>query len=107
MFMGLKNFEINGVNNDFLEIHYSGSDKIFLPVENIELISQLGLSDAKLDKLGSANWQMRKATAKNKIRLIAEKLIKVAAERNLCTQEDFSAKDLFQEFCDRFLMKRL
>ena len=54
MFMGLKNFEINGVNNDFLEINYSGSDKIFLPVENIELISQLGLSDAKLDKLGSA-----------------------------------------------------
>ena len=42
MFMGLKNFEINGVNNDFLEINYSGSDKIFLPVENIELISPLG-----------------------------------------------------------------
>ncbi len=103
MFMGLKNFEINGVNNDFLEINYSGSDKIFLPVENIELISQLGLSDAKLDKLGSANWQMRKATAKNKIKLIAEKLIKVAAERKLVKTKKISLqKDLFQEFCDRF-----
>ncbi len=103
MFMGLKNFEINGVNNDFLEINYAGSDKIFLPVENIELISQLGLSDAKLDKLGSANWQMRKATVKNKIKLIAEKLIKVAAERKLVNTKKISLqKDLFQEFCDRF-----
>ena len=59
-----------GINNDFLEINYADSDKIFLPVENIELISPLGLSDAKLDKLGSANWQMRKATVKNKIKLI-------------------------------------
>ena len=103
MFMGLKNFEINGVNNDFLEINYAGSDKIFLPVENIELISQLGLSDAKLDKLGSANWQMRKATVKNKIKLIAEKLIKVAAERKLVNTKKISLqKDIFQEFCDRF-----
>ena len=103
MFMGLKNFDINGVNNDFLEINYAGSDKIFLPVENIELISPLGLADAKLDKLGSANWQMRKATVKNKIKLIAEKLIKVAAERKLVnTKKVFLQKDLFQEFCDRF-----
>ena len=78
-FMGLKNFEINDVNNDFLEINYSGSDKIFLPVENIELISPLGLADAKLDKLGSANWQLRKATVKKKIKEIAEKLIKVGS----------------------------
>ena len=103
MFMGLKNFEINGINNDFLEINYADSDKIFLPVENIELISPLGLSDAKLDKLGSANWQMRKATVKNKIKLIAEKLIKIAAERKLVkTKKVFLQKDLFQEFCDRF-----
>ncbi len=103
MFMGLKNFEINGINNDFLEINYAGSDKIFLPVENIELISPLGNSDAKLDKLGSANWQMRKATIKNKIKLIAEKLIKIAAERKLVKTKKVSLeKDLFQEFCDRF-----
>ncbi|MDC3080743.1 transcription-repair coupling factor [Paracoccaceae bacterium] len=102
-FRGLKNFEINGVNNDFLEINYAGSDKIFLPVENIELISPLGLSDAKLDKLGSANWQLRKATIKKKIKLIAEKLIKVAAERKLVnTQKVFVQNDLFQEFCNRF-----
>ena len=102
-FRGLKNFEINGVNNDFLEINYAGSDKIFLPVENIELISPLGLSDAKLDKLGSANWQLRKATIKKKIKLIAEKLIKVAAERKLVsTKKVFVQNDLFQEFCNRF-----
>ncbi len=103
MFMGLKSFEINGVNNDFLQIDYAGSDKIFLPVENIELISPLGFSDAKLDRLGSANWQMRKATVKNKIKLIAEKLIKVAAERKLINTKKINLqKDLFQDFCDRF-----
>ena len=102
-FKGLKNFEINGVNNDFLEINYAGSDKIFLPVENIELISPLGLSDAKLDKLGSANWQLRKATVKKKIKQIAEKLIKVAAERKLInTNKVFIQNDVFQEFCNRF-----
>ncbi len=103
MFMGLKNFEINGIKNDFLEINYANTDKIFLPVENIELISPLGHSDAKLDKLGSANWQLRKATVKNKIKLVAEKLIKIAAERKLVKSKKFSLqKDLFQEFCDRF-----
>ncbi len=103
MFMGLKSFEINGVNNDFLQIDYAGSDKIFLPVENIELISPLGFSDAKLDRLGSSNWQMRKATVKNKIKLIAEKLIKVAAERKLINTKKINLqKDLFQDFCDRF-----
>ncbi len=103
MFMGLKNFEINGINNDFLQINYAGSDKIFLPVENIELISPLGLSDAKLDKLGSANWQIRKASVKNKIKLIAEKLIKVAAERKLVNSKKvIMQKDIFQDFCDKF-----
>ena len=106
--MGLKSFEINGVNNDFLQIDYAGSDKIFLPVENIELISSLGLSDAKLDRLGSANWQMRKATVKNKIKLIAEKLIKVAAERKLVNTKKISLqKDLFKSFVIGFLMKKL
>ncbi len=102
-FIGLKNLEVNGVRNDFLEINYKDSDKIFLPVENIELISPLGLSEAKLDKLGSANWQMRKGIAKNKIKLIAEKLIKVAAERKLVNTKKVSIQnDLFKEFCDRF-----
>ena len=103
MFLGLKNFDINGVKNDFLEIKYSGSDKVFLPVENIELISSLGLSEAKLDKLGSANWQLRKATVKKRIKVVAENLIKVAAERKLLNSEKILIqKDIFNEFCDRF-----
>ena len=103
MFLGLKNFVINGIDNDFLEVQYSGSDKIFLPVENIELISPLGITEAKLDKLGSANWQLRKATVKKRIKLIAEKLMKVAAERKLVSSTKIQIqKDLFQEFCNRF-----
>ncbi|MDC3067979.1 transcription-repair coupling factor [Paracoccaceae bacterium] len=102
-FVGLKNIQIDEIKNDFLEIQYFGSDKIFLPVENIDLISPLGLADAKLDKLGSANWQARKANVKKRIKIIAEKLIKVAAKRKLVNSEKISIqKDIWQEFSDRF-----
>ena len=77
--------------------------RYFLPVENIELISPLGLAEAKLDKLGSANWQLRKATVKKRIKVVAENLIKVAAEGNLYKlRKILIQKDIFNEFCDRF-----
>ena len=67
-FIGLQNIEAAGAPHDCLELHYAGGDKLFLPVENIELLSRYGSEDteAQLDKLGGVAWQSRKA------RLIAE-----------------------------------
>src|SRR5262252_1052724 len=84
-FSGLRAIEAAGAPHDCLEIHYAGGDKLFLPVENIELLSRYGSDQAgaELDRLGGSAWQARKARMKNRIREIAGELIKVAAERQL------------------------
>jgi transcription-repair coupling factor (superfamily II helicase) len=84
-FVGLQNIEAAGAPHDCLEIHYAGGDKLFLPVENIELLSRYGSEETgvELDRLGGTGWQTRKARLKNRIREIAHELIKIAAERKL------------------------
>src|SRR6516162_6712716 len=74
-----------GAPHDCLEIHYAGGDKLFLPVENVELLSRYGSEEtgAELDRLGGVAWQTRKARMKKRIREIAGELIKVAAERQM------------------------
>ena len=72
-----------GAPHDCLEIHYAAGDKLFLPVENIELLSRYGGEDgdAQLDRLGGVAWQSRKARLKKRLREIANELIKIAALR--------------------------
>jgi transcription-repair coupling factor (superfamily II helicase) len=84
-FVGLQNIAAAGAPHDCLEIHYSDSAKLYLPVENIELLSRYGSEDTgvELDRLGGTGWQTRKARLKNRIREIAHELIKIAAERLL------------------------
>ena len=82
-FAGLKTIEAAGAPHDCLEILYAGNDRLFLPVENIELLTRYGAegSSADLDKLGGVGWQTRKARLKKRIRDMAEQLIKTAAAR--------------------------
>jgi transcription-repair coupling factor (superfamily II helicase) len=84
-FVGLQNIEAAGAPHDCLEIHYAEAAKLYLPVENIELLSRYGSEDThvELDRLGGSGWQTRKARLKNRIREIAHELIKIAAERQL------------------------
>ena len=84
-FVGLRAIEAAGAPHDCLEIHYAGGDKLFLPVENIELLSRYGSEETnvELDRLGGGAWQARKARMKSRIREIANELIKIAAERQL------------------------
>ena len=84
-FEGLTTITALGAPHDCLEIAYAGGDKLYLPVENIELLTRYGSGDgvAQLDRLGGAAWQGRKARLKQRIREIASELIKVAALRQL------------------------
>ena len=84
-FVGLRAIEAAGAPHDCLEIHYAGGDKLFLPVENIELLSRYGSEETsvELDRLGGGAWQTRKARMKSRIREMADELIKIAAERQL------------------------
>ena len=105
-FVGLKNIEAGGAPHDCLELHYAGGDRLFLPVENLELLSRYGSEDseAALDRLGGGAWQARKAKMKQRIREMAHALIKIAAARALHeAPKHVPPEGLYDEFCARFL----
>ena len=104
-FLGLENIMAGGAPHDCLKLLFAHDDKLFVPVENIDVISHYGSEDENvaLDVLGGAAWQAKKAKVKEKIKDIAEKLIKVAAERHLKTAESFVVPEgAYDEFCARF-----
>jgi transcription-repair coupling factor (superfamily II helicase) len=104
-FIGLQTLEVSGAPHDCLELHYAGDTKLFLPVENIELLSRYGSDSAnvELDRLGGTGWQTRKAKLKNRIREIAGELIKIAAERMLHEAPKLPVQaGIYDEFCARF-----
>jgi transcription-repair coupling factor (superfamily II helicase) len=82
-YKGLETIEAMGAPHECLSLEYAGGDRLFLPVENIELLSRYGHEEGLLDRLGGGAWQAKKARLKERIRQIADKLIRIAAEREL------------------------
>ncbi len=104
-FVGLQTLDVAGAPHDCLELHYAADTKLFLPVENIELLSRYGSdqTNVELDRLGGTGWQTRKAKLKNRIREIAGELIKIAAERMLHEAPKLPVQaGVYDEFCARF-----
>lgn len=104
-FMGLKTIEAAGAPHDCLELRYAGDDKLYLPVENIELLSRYGSADTEvaLDRLGGVAWQARKARMKKRLLEMAGQLIRTAAERALKQADRLVPADgLYDEFVARF-----
>jgi transcription-repair coupling factor (superfamily II helicase) len=104
-FEGLKTIEAAGAPHDCLELHYAGGDRLFLPVENIELLTRYGSeeTEVQLDKLGGGGWQARKARMKQRIREMAGALMKIAAARILKEAPRLVPPEgLYDEFAARF-----
>jgi transcription-repair coupling factor (superfamily II helicase) len=104
-FVGLETLKAGGILHDCLKIIYDGGDKLFVPVENIEVLSRFGSDEGftQLDRLGGAGWQARKAKVKKDLMIMAEGLLKIAAERQLRHGEKLSVeKDLYDAFAARF-----
>jgi transcription-repair coupling factor (superfamily II helicase) len=100
---GLETITAMGAPHECLALEYAGGDRLFLPVENIELLSRYGHEEGLLDKLGGGAWQAKKAKLKERIRQIADKLIRVAAERELRTAPILEPPgDMWEAFCARF-----
>ena len=103
-FLGLVTLDVNEARHDCLKLQYDGGT-LFLPVENIDLVSRYGHADepVPLDKIGGVAWQKRKAQLKKRLKMAAEALLKVAAERLSkpapVMQSDSGAYD---EFAERF-----
>lgn len=104
-YLGLKTLDAGGAPHDCLELEYAAGAKLFLPVENIELLSRYGNANenAILDKLGGVAWQSRKAKAKGKLREMAAELIKIAAKRAMRSIEPIEIdQGSYNEFAARF-----
>lgn len=104
-FDGLETLTVSGAPHDCLKLIYDGGDKLYLPVENGDVLTRYGGEDSevRLDKLGSASWQTKKARLKEKIQLAAEELLRIAADRALAKAPVLEqASGLYEEFCARF-----
>ncbi len=102
---GLRTLEVMEAPHDCLELHYAGESKLYLPVENIDLLTRYGSEGdgVALDRLGGAAWQARKSKAKERLREMAEGLIAIAAARAMHVVEEVDPPHgLFDEFCARF-----
>jgi transcription-repair coupling factor (superfamily II helicase) len=82
-YQGLEVITAAGAAHECILLDYAENARLYLPVENIELLSKYGHDEGFLDKLGGGAWQSKKAKLKERIREMADKLIRVAAERAL------------------------
>ncbi|MBZ6378707.1 transcription-repair coupling factor [Pacificimonas flava] len=102
---GLTAIEVGSQPHDCVQLTYAGDDKLYVPVENMDVLSRYGAGSETvvLDRMGGANWQARKAKAKERIREIANELIRTAALRAQREGKVFDA-DAGQlgAFVDRF-----
>ena len=104
-YVDLQTLDVAGAPHDCLCLVYDGGDRLFIPVENIDVLSRYGSAEAgvQLDRLGSSAWQARMARVKKRVRAIAQQLIGVAAQRRTHQVDILAPPDgLYEEFCARF-----
>ena len=104
-YMGLMTIAVGGAPHDCVALTYAGDDKLYVPVENIDVLTRYGSESEGviLDKLGGVAWQARKARLKERIREIAGELLKVAAARALKEAPVIAPESgAYAEFCSRF-----
>ncbi|MEM1432091.1 MAG: DEAD/DEAH box helicase, partial [Pseudomonadota bacterium] len=102
-YKGLEVVTALGAAHEMIHLEYAEASRLYLPVENIELLSRYGHEDGLLDKLGGGAWQAKKARLKERVRRIADKLIRIAAERALRKAPVVEpVPHAWEEFCARF-----
>ena len=101
---GLTQIPVSKVPHDCVALEYARGNKLYVPVENIELLSRYGNESegVVLDSLGGEGWQRRKSRMKERIREIAGELIKTAALRATRAAPVAEPDSAFPQFVDRF-----
>jgi len=104
MFVGLKQIGVGDAMQEFLELRYAGDDKLFVPVERLDLVQKYtGATRPPIDRLGGASWERAKSRVKKAMRDMAEELLKLYAARRAVPGHAFSADSHWQqEFEDAF-----
>ena len=104
-FLALETVSVGKIHHDCLKIEYAGGDKLFVPVENIDVLARFGGDEGtvQLDKLGGAGWQARKAKVKKDLMEMADGLLKIAAARQLRKTESIQVStELYDKFASTF-----
>ena len=104
-YLGLQPVPVGKSKHDCVQLEYRGGDKLFIPVENIDVLSRYGSSEeaVMLDRLGGEAWQKRRARLKERIREIAGELMLVAAQRALKKAPVLEVDEpTYNQFLDRF-----
>src|SRR5690606_1472818 len=104
-YVGLEPITVGQSKHDCVRLEYAGGDKLYIPVENIDVLSRYGSSEdgAMLDRLGGESWQKRRSRLRERIREIANDLIRTAAERALKRAPVLEVEEAgFNQFVDRF-----
>ncbi|MCQ2914950.1 MAG: transcription-repair coupling factor [Alphaproteobacteria bacterium] len=104
-YLGLQSITVGNAPHDCLKIEYADNDKLYIPVENMDVISRYGSENTSvvLDRLGTKCWQNKKEKLKEKIKEMAAVLIKIAAQRFLKKAELLEvSKEAYDEFCQGF-----
>ncbi len=101
-FTGMQTLKVDGAEQDFLLLEYDGNDKLYVPVFALNQLSRFAHSEAdgtRLDKLGGAAWQARKAKVKEDLLAMAGELLKIAAQREVRLGHQYTRHDgLYDEF---------
>ncbi|MEO5612894.1 MAG: transcription-repair coupling factor [Sphingomicrobium sp.] len=103
-YLGLQSIKVGTSPHDCVALEYAGGNKLYVPVENIELLSRYGSESdgVPLDRLGGEAWQRRKSRMKERIREIAGTLIKTAALRATHHGTVIEPDSAYPQFVDRF-----
>ncbi|WP_068115212.1 transcription-repair coupling factor [Tropicimonas marinistellae] len=102
-YKGLEIVSALGADHEMIHLEYAEAARLYLPVENIELLSRFGHDEGLLDRLGGGAWQAKKAKLKERIRQIADKLMRIAAERALRKAPVMQPEHhIWEEFAARF-----
>lgn len=106
VYKGIKQLEVEGHKKDYLELTYSGDDKLFVPVEQLDLVQKYIGSDGnspKINKLGGNEWSKAKSKVRKSINEIAEELVKLYAIRSTLNGYTYSKDTVWQkQFEDEF-----
>lgn len=100
VYNGIKTLSLSGVQKDYVEVLYQGEDKLYIPVEKIDLLNKYTGKEGyapKVNKLGGSEWEKTKNRVKKKVQDMADDLLQLYAERE--ARQGFA----FSPDCDMLL----
>ena len=105
-YLGIETLEVGGLHNDYMKLQYKGTDQLFIPVDQMDLVQKYVSSDdgaPKMHKLGGTEWKKTKAKVESSVNELADELLKLYQERAATEGFKFSPdNDMVQSFEERF-----